>query len=66
MSYIIDLFAGCGGLSLGFHQQGFHSRAFVEWDKACINTLRANFSGNLSIAQRQCFIIVILEISLNT
>ena len=48
MSYIIDLFAGCGGLSLGFHQQGFHSRAFVEWDKACINTLRANFSDNLS------------------
>ena len=40
---IIDLFAGCGGLSSGFHEEGFKSAAFLEWDKKCIETLKANF-----------------------
>ena len=40
---IVDLFAGCGGLSIGFHKEGFHSLGFVEWDAASINTLKRNF-----------------------
>ena len=41
---IIDLFAGCGGLALGFKKQNFKTLAFLEWEKACIDTLVANFS----------------------
>ena len=41
---VLDLFAGCGGLALGFKRLDFETLAFVEWEKACINTLKANFS----------------------
>lgn len=41
---IVDLFAGCGGLSIGFHQEGFNSLGFVEWDSASIRTLKKNFA----------------------
>jgi DNA (cytosine-5)-methyltransferase 1 len=45
----IDLFAGCGGLSEGFHKSSFfHHLASVEWDaKACktlINRLESKYS----------------------
>lgn len=37
----IDLFAGCGGLSEGFLQDGhFEGLAHVEWESPMINTLR--------------------------
>ncbi|MEB4760178.1 DNA cytosine methyltransferase [Chryseobacterium indologenes] len=36
----IDLFAGAGGLSEGFHKQGFVPVAHVEYDKAACYTLR--------------------------
>jgi len=42
---VIDLFAGCGGLSSGFHEKGFNVVAHLDWDKFCIETLNKNF-GN--------------------
>ncbi len=37
---VIDLFAGCGGLTDGFEQSGFFKTlACVEWDKSCCATL---------------------------
>lgn len=36
----IDLFAGCGGLSEGFYQQGYKGLAHVEWESPMVNTLR--------------------------
>ena len=41
---IIDLFAGCGGLSLGFKENGFKVLAHLEIDKSCCATLRNNFN----------------------
>ena len=41
---VVDLFAGCGGLSIGFHKEGFRSLGFVEWDAASIRTLKKNFA----------------------
>ena len=40
---IIDLFAGCGGLSYGFKKANFNSVGYLEIDKHCINTLKSNF-----------------------
>lgn len=38
----IDLFAGCGGLSEGFYQQGFHALAHVEINPVACETLNKN------------------------
>ncbi|MNU95866.1 Modification methylase HaeIII [compost metagenome] len=52
----IDLFAGAGGLSEGFHVQGYEPVAHVEYDKAACYTLKTRVayhylakSGNLEI-----------------
>lgn len=38
---VIDLFAGCGGLSEGFKQQGnFNTLAAVDWELPAVSTLR--------------------------
>jgi len=36
----IDLFAGCGGFSEGFYNEGFKPLSHVDIDKPCCNTLR--------------------------
>lgn len=40
-----DIFAGCGGLSFGFHKLGFNSLAYLDWEKDCIETLKNNFQS---------------------
>ncbi len=40
---MIDLFAGCGGMTVGFHREGFRSVLSVEWDRAAAATYAANF-----------------------
>jgi len=40
---MIDLFAGCGGMTVGFSQEGFTSKLAVEWDRAAASTYAANF-----------------------
>lgn len=40
----VDLFSGCGGLSLGFEKQGFDIVASFEYWDAAVSTYRANFS----------------------
>jgi DNA (cytosine-5)-methyltransferase 1 len=40
MLNVIDLFAGCGGLTEGFEMDGgYNFIGALEWDKACCNTL---------------------------
>jgi DNA (cytosine-5)-methyltransferase 1 len=40
---VIDLFAGCGGLTSGFAAEGFDSLLAVEWDLHAAATYAANF-----------------------
>ena len=48
MSYsLIDLFAGCGGMSWGFQKAGFESVFAVEWDADAVETYRRNFGDHV-------------------
>lgn len=40
---VLDLFAGCGGISLGFHSAGFEMVGAVEIDKAAARSHALNF-----------------------
>lgn len=40
---VLDLFAGAGGFSLGFHWAGFRSRVAVDHNPLAVETLEANF-----------------------
>lgn len=45
---LVDLFAGCGGMTLGFEQSGrFRSIFAVEWDRAAAETYRRNFGDHV-------------------
>ncbi|MGK7929626.1 MAG: DNA cytosine methyltransferase [Spirulina sp.] len=39
---VIELFAGCGGMALGFENAGLQTELLVEIDENCINTLKIN------------------------
>lgn len=43
--FFIDLFAGCGGLSLGLAESGWRGRFAIERDPMAFETLSANFLG---------------------
>ena len=43
---ILDLFAGCGGFSLGFKNAGFKIKTLIEIDKWACDTLRRNFKNS--------------------
>jgi len=45
----VDLFAGCGGLSIGFDKVGFQTLGYLDWDNHCIETLKTNFKKNDSV-----------------
>ena len=44
---VIDLFAGCGGFSVGLKKSGFSHLLAVEWDSSCCETFRANISPRI-------------------
>ena len=46
---VVDLFAGAGGFSLGFHQAGFEILAALEKDEWACETLEANKHAPLVI-----------------
>ena len=48
MHNVVDLFAGCGGLSEGFKAKGFNVLASVEWEPICVETIDANSSDHVS------------------
>ncbi|MBP7053744.1 MAG: DNA cytosine methyltransferase [Phycisphaerae bacterium] len=43
----IDLFAGCGGFSIGLKKAGFENLLAVEWDASCCETFRKNISPRI-------------------
>jgi DNA (cytosine-5)-methyltransferase 1 len=44
---VIDLFAGCGGLSIGFKKAGFENLLAIEWDTSCCDTFKANINPRI-------------------
>jgi DNA (cytosine-5)-methyltransferase 1 len=46
----VDLFAGCGGLALGFCHEGIEGIAAVEWDPAAAATYRLNVDDRIEVA----------------
>jgi len=45
---LIDLFAGCGGMTLGFERSGrFESCFAVEWDQDAAETFKLNFGDHI-------------------
>ncbi|NKF50792.1 DNA cytosine methyltransferase [Shewanella sp. WXL01] len=47
----LDLFAGCGGISLGFNKAGFEIKAGIEIDKHAAKTHAMNFHSHLDAEQ---------------
>lgn len=50
---VLDLFSGCGGLSLGFHAAGAEIVGAVEFDPVAAKSHGLNFHANLSDEKRE-------------
>ncbi len=44
---LIDVFAGCGGITEGFRRAGFNPIMAVEWDRSAAATYAANFGDHV-------------------
>lgn len=44
---VIELFAGCGGMALGFKSAGYRTVLANEWDKDACDSLRANITDRV-------------------
>jgi hypothetical protein len=53
---VLDVFAGCGAMSLAFDQEGFNSCYKVEIDPNAIASLRINFKSKVFPESVECFI----------
>ena len=55
---VLDLFSGCGGLSLGFQNAGFHVVLGIDNDEAALRTFRRNHidarGENIDLFQDDC------------
>ncbi len=47
----IDLFSGCGGLTLGLHKAGFHTELAIDSDYYACKTYKMNFRNTILIEQ---------------
>ena len=47
MNTCVELFAGCGGMTLGLQQAGFEHLLLIESDARCVETLKRNGFGNV-------------------
>jgi DNA (cytosine-5)-methyltransferase 1 len=54
---VVDLFAGCGGLSLGLRELGCNILSSVEWDKDAAHSYKMNHPGaNVTVQDLQSLI----------
>ncbi|MFC1980830.1 DNA cytosine methyltransferase [Chloroflexota bacterium] len=51
----MDLFAGCGGLTLGFHLHGFNIAAAIEVDKEAMQTYANNLFKSAKIQELEIY-----------
>jgi len=45
---VVELFAGCGGMALGFKKAGFRTLLANEWDASACKSLRANITDRVA------------------
>jgi DNA (cytosine-5)-methyltransferase 1 len=48
---VLDLFSGCGGLSKGFQDDGFHVSAGIDFDPIALKTFELNHNGAQSFCE---------------
>ncbi|ETB64112.1 TPA: DNA (cytosine-5-)-methyltransferase [Candidatus Nomurabacteria bacterium] len=48
---VVDLFSGCGGLSLGFEMAGFDIIGGIDFDKDSIITFQKNFKNSITFTE---------------
>lgn len=54
---VVDLFAGCGGLTAGFTAAGFVAAGAVEHDVSAAATYAANFGDHVTVAELEDWVV---------